>query len=136
MTTSLSGHYLLDTHIILWAGLNPEKITESVKAAMSQPDASFYVSATSVAEIACGVERGRIRLPVHWKSWFRDAVDRNGWTCLPMTLDIMEEAYSLPGEFHPDPGDRVLVATARVERLTLLTADTKILAYPHVASRG
>ena len=38
--------------------------------------------------------------------------------------------------FHPDPSDRILVATARLERLTLLTGDAKILAYPHVASRG
>lgn len=128
--------YLLDTHVIIWSELEPNKLSGPIKEALTSPAANFCVSATSIAEIACAVERGKLSLARHWKTWFREALEANGWTCLPVTLDIMEEAYSLPGEFHPDPGDRVLVATARVERLTLLTADAKILAYPHVAARG
>ena len=49
-----------------------------------------------------------------------------------MDLEIIEEAYSLPEPFHADPMDRILVATARVHGLTLLTADKAILSYPHV----
>jgi PIN domain nuclease of toxin-antitoxin system len=48
------------------------------------------------------------------------------------TLEIAAEAYDLPGNFHKDPIDRVLVATARIERLTLVTADDLILRYAHV----
>ncbi len=48
--------------------------------------------------------------------------------------EIMAEAYSLPPPIHRDPADRVLIATARQERLTLVTTDGKIQAYPHVAT--
>jgi len=51
---------------------------------------------------------------------------------LSVDLENIEEAYSLPGEFHSDPADRVLVATARLSKLTLVTGDQKILDYPHV----
>ncbi len=44
----------------------------------------------------------------------------------------MEEAYSLPESFHADPADRIITATARLKNYTLLTADRKILSYPHV----
>ena len=128
--------YLLDTHIILWSAQEPHKLSPAIKEVLGHPDSIFFVSATSAAEIACGAEKGKIQLPSHWKTWFREAIDRNGWECLPVTLDIMEEAYSLPEPFHADPADRVLVATARQHRLTLLTADGKILNYPHVRSKN
>ena len=47
-------------------------------------------------------------------------------------MKLLEEAYSLSGEFHPDPADRIITATARLKDYTLLTADKKILLYPHV----
>jgi PIN domain nuclease of toxin-antitoxin system len=46
----------------------------------------------------------------------------------------MEEAYSLPDDFHADPADRIITATARLNNYKILTADKKILAYPHVKS--
>ncbi len=49
-----------------------------------------------------------------------------------LTHEIAWDAYNLPGKFHNDPADRVLVATAKIERLTLMTADDLILKYPHV----
>ena len=54
------------------------------------------------------------------------------FNALPVDLENIEEAYSLPGEFHSDPADRVLVAAARLNKLTLVTSDQKILDYPHV----
>jgi PIN domain nuclease of toxin-antitoxin system len=59
-------------------------------------------------------------------------VGLNGWQEIPVDLEIIEEAYSLPEPFHADPMDRILVATARLHGLTLLTADKAILKYPHV----
>jgi PIN domain nuclease of toxin-antitoxin system len=56
------------------------------------------------------------------------------WTSLPITVEFLAEAYSLPPPIHCDPADRVLIATARQERLTLVTTDGKILGYPHVAT--
>ncbi len=86
----------------------------------------------SCAEIAWAVERKRIVLDRHWKLWFRHYVDQSGWECLPIDLDIVEEAYSLPDPFHADPVDRLIVATARIHGLHVITADPKILSYPHV----
>ena len=70
----------------------------------------------------------------HWKKWFRYYVGLNGWQVEDIDLDIMEEAYSLPDAFHADPADRVITATARLKNYTILTADKRILAYPHVNS--
>lgn len=95
----------------------------------------MWVSAISCAEIACLVERGRIRLDRHWKAWFRDVVELNAWGVADIDLPVIEEAYSLPGDFHRDPVDRIVAATARVHKLTVLTADRRILDYPHVSAR-
>jgi len=55
-----------------------------------------------------------------------------GASTVPFTHEIAWETYNLPKTFHNDPADRVLVATARVEKLTLITADDLLLRYPHV----
>jgi len=100
------------------------------------PQHLVFTSVVTLGELACLSERKRIALPTHWKTWFRGAVDRNGWNLLPLTADIMEEAYSLPGELHRDPVDRVLIATARLDEMTIVTTDRLILEYPHVRSQA
>ena len=96
----------------------------------------MFASVVTAGELACLADRKRIVVPRHWKTWFRDAVERNGWNLLPLTIDIMEEAYSLPEPIHRDPVDRILIATCRVEDMTVITTDRLILAYPHVKSRA
>ncbi|MBN1961464.1 MAG: PIN domain-containing protein [Deltaproteobacteria bacterium] len=64
--------------------------------------------------------------------WFRFFIELNGWEVLPIDLEIIEEAYSLPGQFHADPADRIIVATARQKKLIVVTGDKKIIEYPHV----
>lgn len=88
--------------------------------------------ALSCAELACAVQRGRTELDRHWKPWFRHFTELNHWSCVDISLDIMEEAYSLPETFHRDPADRIVVATARALNAPVVTADEKILGYPHV----
>ena len=90
------------------------------------------MSVISCAEIACAVERGRIELDRHWKSWFRNYTEFNGWQIVPMDLEVMEEAYSLPEYSDRDPADRIIVATARRLHLRVVTADWRMLDYPHV----
>ncbi|MEW6221138.1 MAG: PIN domain-containing protein [Thermodesulfobacteriota bacterium] len=58
----------------------------------------------------------------------------NEWQVKDISLEVIEEAYSLPDSFHADPADRILVATARLMRCPLLTADRKLLDYPHVVT--
>ena len=123
---------LLDTCAILWAVAEPDKITKHTQDLFKLDSTEVFVSPISSAEIACAVEKNRIELDRHWKPWFRYYVELNGWTVVPIDLDIMEEAYSLPDEFHNDPADRLIAATARLNSMTIVTADKKILDYPHV----
>lgn len=125
---------LLDTCAVLWLASEPGKLSAAARKRLVSPAERVVVSVISAGEIACLSDRGKIRLPMHWRKWFRDAVDANGWAVEVVDLDVIEEAYCLPGNFHPDPADRFLVATARLRQFTLVTGDQKILAYPHVRS--
>jgi PIN domain nuclease of toxin-antitoxin system len=123
---------LLDTCCIIWAVSEPSAISKKAKTLMIADESEICVSVISVAELACAVERGRISIDRHWKRWFRYYTKLNGWQVESIDLEIMEEAYSLPDDFHADPADRIITATARLNHCTILTADKKILAYPHV----
>lgn len=125
---------VLDTCTILWAISAPEELSNRAKKLLEDEVSEVMVTPMSCAEIACLVGRKRIQLDRHWKLWFRHFVERNGWNVVPVDLPIVEESYSLPGEFHADPVDRILVATARLYDARLVTADQKIRAYPHVRS--
>lgn len=123
---------LLDTCAILWAVAEPERLSTNGRQSMSDPDAEIFVSVISCAEIARAAGRGRLKLDRHWKGWFRDYTELDGWQPVPVDPGIMEEAYSLPEYSHRDPADRIIVATARKLELHVLTADRRMPDYPHV----
>ena len=123
---------LLDTCAVIWAVSEPEKLSDNGKRSLSDPEAEVFVSVITCAEIACAVERGRIEIDRHWKSWFRNYTELNGWQIVLIDLGVMEEAYSLPEYSHRDPADRIIVATARKFQLQIVTADRRMLDYPHV----
>ncbi|MBW1800982.1 MAG: type II toxin-antitoxin system VapC family toxin [Deltaproteobacteria bacterium] len=123
---------LLDTCCIIWAVSEPSAVSKNAKALLTADESEIYVSVISVAELACAVERRRIVIDRHWKTWFRYYTSLNNWQVEDISLEIMEEAYSLPDTFHSDPADRIITATARLNHCTILTADKRILAYPHV----
>lgn len=129
--------YLLDTCAILFIAENTKDLSSAtLKLIDAASPNEVFVSAISVAELACLQERGKITLKQHWRAWWNTLLKRSACTCLPITAEIMAEAYSLPPPIHRDPVDRILIATARQERLTLVTADGKIRGYPHVATVG
>ena len=125
---------LLDTCAIIFLGVDDPCVAAGTRRLIREAG-KIFVSPISSAELACLQDRGRIDLPTHWKPWLRDAIETNGWDVQPITLEIMEEAYSLPGSFHSDPADRILTATARCENLVLLTTDRKLLNYPHLQAK-
>ncbi len=127
-------NYLLDTCAVLWLATEPQRLSMEVLKGLEDSLATVGVSAITAGELACLVAKKRIQLPCHWRSWFRHAIKINGWKVFPVDLDVIEEAYSLPETFQSDPADRLLVATARLNRLTLVTGDQHILNYPHVRS--
>ena len=125
---------LLDTCCVIWAVSDPSALSKTAKKLLTDDDTETYISVISLAELACAVERRRITIDRHWKTWFRYYVELNAWQVENISLEIMEEAYSLPDAFHADPADRIITATARLNDFTILTADKKILDYPHVDS--
>jgi len=125
---------LLDTCCIIWAISDPSVISKDAKAILTADESEIFISVISIAELACAVESSRITIDQHWKQWFRYYSKLNAWQVEDISLDIMEEAYSLPDTFHADPADRIITATARLNHYTILTADKKILVYPHVDS--
>ena len=88
---------------------------------------SLYVSLTSLWELGCLVAKGKIRVP-DLRSWWLEAVRRLRATELPIDRSVILEFFQLEG-MHNDPGDRFLVATVLREKITLVTADEKILAW-------
>ena len=125
---------LLDTCALLYLAAEPERLSSGALELVASPDQLVHCSPIVAAELACLQERQRIHLPQHWKKWFRTQADRNGWNIIPISLEIIEEAYSLPEPIHRDPADRLIIATARLENLTIITTDRLILDYPHVKS--
>ena len=123
---------VLDTCAIVWAIGDPARLPDTVAGILTADDTRVCVSAVSCAEIACASQRGRIDIDRHWRRWFRHYVELNGWTVLPIDLDTVEEAYALPDPFHRDPADRLIVAAARGLSAPVVTADARILDYPHV----
>jgi PIN domain nuclease of toxin-antitoxin system len=112
---------LLDTHVLLWM-LDDSPLLGSGARDRIRDSATVYVSAASTWELAIKAAIGKIKLP----NDFDDAIDRSGLRDLPVTRrhSLATDVMALP---HKDPFDAVLAAQARVERLTLLTADAKLL---------
>ncbi len=117
---------LLDTHSLIWALEAPERLSTTVRDAFDQPGVMVFVSAASTWEIAIKVALGRLRLPL--AELARALVDA-AFEELPVRIADGLEMARLP-LLHRDPFDRLLIAQARHERLTLVTCDAAIRRYP------
>ena len=127
------GMIILDTHIWIWWNQDSPKLTSFQKEIIdSSRTYGIGISTISLLEISRLVNRGRLVLPKPLKEWFSIALAEEGIILIPITPEIAIESYSLPGEFHKDPADRIIVATARIYDCSLITNDGNILAYPHV----
>ncbi len=125
--------YLLDTHTLIWALEAPEQLPAPIQALLSDPaNLPFGVAAITPWEIAMLASRGRLQLGRPVSDWLAAALNPNFVSLLPLLPPIAVDSCTLPGSFHADPADRMIVATARHHGLTLLTADAAIQAYPHL----
>lgn len=122
---------LLDTHIwvryIIGDPALPGNIREAVEAARLRSE--VWVSVISVWETALLVKRGKLTLPLGVESWVEGAFKLPGVHLLPFTPAIAIETVALPTPMHKDPADRILVASARIERLRLVTLDGEIIDF-------
>lgn len=130
----MSKAVLLDTHSLMWL-LAGEELGPDAKAQIgtSEFDAIVAVSAYTFWEVAMLVRKRRIAMSSPLLDW-RDQVLAKGIREFPVTGEIAIKAETLV-DFHPDPADRLIVATAMQFGLTLITADEAILAWPGVLER-
>jgi len=124
---------LLDTHIWLWLACGMQgKISPSTLRAIEQAGKrrTLFVSIISVWEIALLESKRRIVLPMPAQKWMELALDNPEIKLIGLyEPEIVLDSCCLPEEFHADPADRFLVATARARNITLVTADQRILDY-------
>ena len=115
---------LLDTHLLLWWLGNAPSLSGQARALISEPENTVFVSAVSLWEIWLKESLGKLRLPAD----FEARMAAEPFESLPLSAIHARQVALLPWH-HRDPFDRMLVAQARAENLTLLTADEGVTAY-------
>lgn len=119
---------LLDTHLLLWAAGQPERLSKQARRLLSDPGNELLFSAASLWEIAIKRNLGRADFKVEPRLLRRGLLD-NGYRELAITSAHVLELDALPAH-HKDPFDRILVAQALSEGITLLTVDPMVAKYP------
>lgn len=119
----------------VWWVENDPRLSSALRALLDgrQPD-GLAVSVISCWEVAKLVEVGRLTLPLPVREWIDSALNLPDVRILELTPGIAVASTQLPGVFHRDPADQILVATARELGIPLVTLDERIRAYPHVAT--
>ncbi|HLG72879.1 MAG TPA: type II toxin-antitoxin system VapC family toxin [Chloroflexota bacterium] len=126
---------VLDTHVLVWwAGDDRSQLSKAALQAIERELAGGRVLLSSISawEVAVLVRRGRLRLSMATSQWLSLIADISAVRWVPVDNQIAVAATDLPGDFHKDPADRFIVATARMSGASLVTADGKILNYGHV----
>lgn len=125
---------VLDTHALVWWASGSAELSAKAKSAIDREcrEGQIVVSAISAWEIAMLVEREKLVLSMDVVIWLDTVADIDAVCFFPVDVDISIKSVQLPGAFHKDPADRMIVATARKLAAPLVTRDEKIRAYKHV----
>ena len=124
---------VLDTHIWMWWVHDDKKLTRlQIEIIQETEDNIIGISAISCWEIAKLIELKRLEIPCDIREWFERALSYPGIRILELTPEIAIDSTQVPGKFHRDPADQIIVATARIYNCPLVTSDNKILRYSHV----
>lgn len=126
---------VLDTHALLWWATGDDAQLSPAAAqviAAEMAGGQIVVSSISAWELAMLVARDRVHLSMDVEAWLAAVGQIEAVRFVPVDNEIAVKSVGLPGDFHKDPADRLIVATARKLAAPLVTADEKMRAYPHV----
>lgn len=127
MPTERAGQVLLDTHTLLWWQAGSPRLAPSALIAVSGA-AEVLISPISCWEVSMLVSKGRITLDRPTATWVHDLLGQERIGAADLTAQIAVDAAELP-DFHGDPADRLLYATARSLRIPLITKDDRLRRY-------
>ena len=124
---------IVDTHIWLWWVDDEKRLTpKQIEWILKNEKDIIGVSAISCWEIAKLVELGKLGFSIPVIDWLNQSLEYPGIKLIGISPDIAVESTQLPGSFHRDPADQIIVATARIYNCPLVTSDEKIIKYPYV----
>lgn len=132
------AQYLLDTHVWIWLAGGDATLSDKNRERLLQSSrrAPLLVPAISVWEIGMLVAKERLSLSMPLAEWVEGGLSEPGVALAPLSPEIAIDSTQLPGDFHGDPADRMIVATARVEGAVLATRDRRILDYAEAGHVG
>lgn len=128
----MSAGLLLDTHALIWIVLGSSIRSEAAEAvAAAGARSGLHISAATAWEVGVICHKPKLASAIgrDARSWFAEAVEMTRANLVPLDADLMLDVAELPNLAHRDPIDRMLIATARANDLTLITRDRAILAY-------
>ena len=120
---------LLDTCTLLWLVAGSDRLPTTAREWLRDGAGEIFVSAISAFEIGIKQRKGKLTLPMDAERWFAGALEFHGLSEVPVDSRIAVRSTQLP-PLHADPCDRMIVATAQLLGLTILTPDPGIAAYP------
>jgi PIN domain nuclease of toxin-antitoxin system len=124
----VSGRYLLDTHVFLWAALTPKKLSRGAQRIFSNQDAVIYLSIASIWEMAIKKGLGKLKLPMSLREFVDRSASEMKVFVLPASASHVLEVEFLPMH-HSDPFDRLLISQSKLENLSIITSDDGFEAY-------
>jgi len=125
---------VLDTHALVWWAAGDSQLSRLAREAIEAEaqDGEILVSTISAWEVAMLAQAGRLSLTMGVEAWLDTVAQVPAIRFVPVDVRISVQSVDLPGEFHKDPADRIIVATARHHSVPLVSADLRIRDYPHV----
>ncbi len=123
--------YLLDTCTLLWLASAQEQLSSEAKRLIKGSRAKIFVSSISALEIAIKARRKKLTLPLKASEWFARALEHHGLSEIAVDHCIAATSGELP-LIHPDPFDRILVATAALNDFSIISPDREISTYKQV----
>jgi PIN domain nuclease of toxin-antitoxin system len=119
---------LIDTHVLIWWSKNSRRLGPRTQKLISSPQSSVWVSAASIWEISVKSSLGRLDLSESLPERIPEDLKRHGFSILPISVEHALAVRALPFH-HSDPFDRMLIAQAQCESLTLVTVAPQVMAY-------